>query len=161
MFVRGKASTGKTTLTLRIAAEKRDRRAFYLNVSNLETEEAFQRARKELGWLARMSPLIILDNIHQNPSNATRLWRSWKVDRSSVSQLLLVATKIEHKVVTEESKFGSFEDDPENPPIEPRPTPGYLGRVMKHLYGRFAEATAAPDPPQKVLKTGCAMVHDM
>jgi len=155
VFIRGRASVGKTTLALRVATSERDRRVFYLDMSNptLENKAARGRAANELRKLSRTGAFLIVDNIHHHPGQARSLLKQWRKAHSAESRLLLVATRMPDRGQNFSKELSFFEDHDTNPPVKPRPTPEYLGRVMKHLYARFeSDGSAVPDPPPDVLQ---------
>ncbi len=151
-FVFDKASMGKTTLALRIATAERNRRAFYLDFIKLEDEDACAQADKELRRLSKKNYLLILDNVHHHPEYARGLW-DWRRRHSFDSRLLLVATRVQPTAKQNTSEdFAFVEDHGSTPPVELRPTPEYLGRVMQHFYRRFGASATNPDPPLAALK---------
>jgi len=153
-FILGKASVGKTTLALRVAIAERDRGIFYLDMSDptLENRAAKGRAVKDLRKLSRKGALLIVDNFHHHSEEARSFLQQWKKARSSGSRLLLVVTRMPDTGRSMPEKLSFFEDHDTNPPVEPRPTPEYLGRLMKQLYARFETGKAAPDPPPDALR---------
>jgi hypothetical protein len=145
-FVLDVASTGKTTLALRVAtaSEQQKHPSFYLDLAKEIPDDADPVS--VLRRLTKPSWLLILDNANREPELARQLWDAWNAS-SRGSRLLMIATRVQQPVIVNPAQdLGFFVQHPTNPAIELRPTMRDLGRILQHLYRQVAGPRAAPLP---------------
>ena len=145
------ASVGKTTLALRMVADRPDRRAFYLDLATYADGplgEIVGAARR----LSRLGTLLVVDNAHHAPDAARAVWDAW-THTPDRGRLLLIASKSFRPVALSPAQdLAFFERHPANPAVTLRPTTEDLWHVVRHLDGR-TRRTSEPlsRPPYDVL----------